>query len=267
MGEMDALVRWTWAFDTLLQVVLLVVLIGKGNFRRIPTFTAYTAANLCQAIVLYLAYNRLGFSSPIAAILAWSFQACTMILRVAATTESLGLVLKPYRGIWGLGWRVLTVAFVAVFSFALIDSRRNLAWAIILLDRGFHLALAIALVACLLLTHYYSIPIHPAYKALLGGFCFYSCMVVLANTLGGDLFVKGNADFQAIWQLSTMLSFAVVLLVWVVALRKPVPEPGQKLVSPSARAPYWELSPQINDRLRLLNEQLNHLWKPEVTRH
>lgn len=264
--KLDAVVRWVWALSAAVQAVLCVVLFLKGNFRRIPIFTCYAVANLFQAIVLYVVYYRMGFRTLNAVIFAWSTQACIQILRAAATTEVLRVVLKPYRGIWGLAWRLLAAAFFVIFAIALIDSGRNLTWVVVLADRGFHLAFGIALVACLLLAHYYSIPVHPVYKSLLGGFCFYSCTVVLANTLGGALFVHGNANFQRTWQLVTMLAFVAVVSVWANALRRPLPESKQDL-GPKGTAPsYWEMSTQINERLRLLNDQLGRLWKLEVTR-
>jgi len=267
MSGLAGLVRWVWGISAVAQVVLCGVLFMRGNFRKVPIFTSYVAANLVQAILLYIVYDRIGFDKQSVIMLAWLSQACIQILRAAATTEVLRIILKPYVGIWGLGWRVLAGAFGVVFVVALMESGRNLWWAIVLADRGFHLAFGIALVACLLLVHYYSIPIHPVFKALLGGFCFYSCTVVLANTLGGTLFVRGNGNFQTIWQLATMSAFVVVLLVWAVALRTPVPEPKQYVEPQEPHLLYWETSPQINERLRLLNEQLNSFWKPEVTRH
>jgi len=267
MGELPGLVRWLWGISTAAQAVLCGVLFLRGNFRKIPIFTAYVAANFCQAILMLMVYEGIGFRPQSAIALAWSSQGSIQILRAAATIEALRHVLKPFQGIWGLVWRVLTGAFGIIFLIAVFDSGRNISWAILLMDRGFHLAFAIALVTCLLMVHYYSVPIPLAYKALLGGFCFYSCTVVLANTLGGILFLRRNANFQTIWQLATMCTFVGVLLVWAVALRNPLPEPTQSGKRQDTEISYWVLSPQINERLRLLNEQLNRLWKPEVTRH
>jgi hypothetical protein len=198
-------------------------------------------------------------------LIVWWFQGIPQVLRVLAISEVLRLILKPYRGIWALGWRLLVVAFVAVFSVALIGSGRDLSWIVLLADRGFHLAFGSALVACVLLVHYYLIPIHPVYKTLLGGFCFYSCTAVLANTVCGQLFLRGNANSQMIWQLVTVGSFVAVSMVWAVALRNPLPESGQDEARPGATDAYWEVSPQINERLRRLNEMLGRWWKFEVT--
>ena len=265
MAGLTKYVQWVWGISVAIQVAICVLLFLRGNSRRVPIFTAYLMSNVCQAVALYVVYYQFGYRSRSAALIAWWSQCIPQLLRVLAISEVLRLVLKPYRGIWRLGWRVLALAFGLVFSVALIGSRHELSWAVLLADRGFHLAFGVALVACLLLVHYYSIPVHPAYRVLLGGFCFYSCTVVLANTIGAMLFLRGNANFQMIWQLVTMSAFVAVLAFWAVALRTPLSEPAQAEVSPETVRAYWEMSPRINERLRLLNNQLDHFWKPEAT--
>lgn len=258
-------IQWLWAISVALQILVCSVLFFKGNYRRLPVFTVYVLSNICQAAALYVTYNIYGFRTEAGIAISWSFQGATQLLRVLATTEVIRLILRPYRGIWGLGWRVLAAAFGLVFFVTLIDSRRSLLWIIGLADRGFHLAFGIALVACLLLVHYYRVPIHPVYKALLGGFCFYSCTAILANTIGRVLFLKGYGDFGMGWQLVTMGAYMGVLLVWLVALRTPLPQPAQPVTSLEAERTYWELSPRINERLRALNERLDNFWKAEAT--
>lgn len=260
-----ASVRWVWELSVVAQIIVCAVLFLKGNFRRVPGFTAYVVSNICQAGLLFAIYDHFGFRSRMALASAWLSQLITLLLRVLATSELLRLILKPYRGIWGLGWRLLGLVFAGVFSVALIDSGRNPSLAIVLADRGFHLAFGVALVACFLFVHYYSIPFHPVYKALLGGFCCYSCAVSLADTIGRTLLLRGNTNFEVVWQLTTMIAFVAVLLVWAVALFTPLPEPGQPVDLEDAKRLYWETSAQVNERLHLLNEELNRLWKRKST--
>jgi hypothetical protein len=195
MAGLVQVVQWIWAFSVAAQVVVCAMLFFRGHFRKLPVFTAFIALNICQAVFLYLVYTRFGFGSHSAKTLAWWSEAGTLFLRTLATTEVLRLVLSPYNGIWGLGWRVLAVAFVAVFSYSAIRAGSDANWAIVLADRGFHLAFA---VACLLLLRYYTIPVYPACKALLAGFCIYSCTVVLANTVGRTLFQHEFKRYQPI---------------------------------------------------------------------
>ena len=164
-----------------------------------------------------------------------------------------------------MSWRLLTVAFVGVFAYAAFKARQNPDWLVVYTDRGFHFAFAVALIACLVVVRHYSIPVHPVYKALLGGFCFYSCTVVLANTVGRTLFPHEYARYQPIWQAVTTTSYAIVQVVWAIALIRPWrsdDDPDQHL-PPSL---YQNLSPEINQRLRELNDQLGRTWKLEAVR-
>lgn len=267
MNGLANYVLWLWEFSVAIQVAVCSLLFFNGNFRRIPFFTLYVISNILQAALVFAAYSRLGFLSRSAGLLAWMSQAVPQLLRVFAMTEVIRLILRPYRGIWGLGWRLLTIAFGSVFLYALVDSWNDIQWAIGLADRGFHLAFGVALVACLLLIRYYAIPIHPAYKTILAGFCFYSCTIVLANTIGRTLSIRGISDFGTGWQLLSVGTFVVVLIAWGSALRARLPEAEPEVESQAAEATYWQLSPRINDRLRLLNDELCRFWKPEATRH
>jgi hypothetical protein len=263
IGLVDS-VRGIWAVGVVAQVAVCGLLLLKGHFRKLRVFTAYIALNICESGFLYFVYGYFGFSSHTAFVLAWLSEASILILRSLATTEVLRLVLRPYSGIWGLGWRVLAVAYGAVLSYAAIDAGSNAGLAIVVADRGFHLAFAVALVACLLLVRHYSIPVDPVYKGLLGGFCFYSCALVVANTVGQALFLRQSADFQPIWQAAPVAAYAVVQVLWTVALRKPLAvEEKQHVLLPASI--YREISPEINQRLHLLNEQLVQFWKPEAT--
>jgi hypothetical protein len=257
-----------WAFSVVAQITVCGFLFGKGHFRKLPAFTSYVVLNLCQAAFLCGVYAHFRFASDTALRVFWASQAVTLLAQALATTETLHHVLGPYRGIWALGWRLLLLAFSAILSYAAVQAGRDFQWRIVTADRGFHCAFAGALVACLLLVRYYSIPIHPVYKALLGGFCFYSCAIVFKNTLLQALFSHffgRYPHYQGIWDATTLLPFTVVHLGWAVALRKPLPATVERFALLPASV-YRQISPEVNRRLSLLNEQLSHFWRVEAPR-
>lgn len=257
-------VQWLWAFSVLAQVAVFALLVVKGNSRKLPIFTTYVALNLCQAGFLYFVYSRFGYSSRLVT-LAWASQAATVVAEALATTEILRLVLIPYRGIWAFGWRVLTVASMLVLVYAVVDTRGNLDWALVEVaaERGCHLVFATAVIVCLFLARYYALPVSSAYKALLGGFCFFSCTVILINTILQAVLYQRFAHYEPIWQFLTLFSYAGVQVVWAVGLRKPLPEEKRQPVLLSDSL-YQRVSPEINARLGELNEKLLRLWKLEV---
>jgi hypothetical protein len=263
MGLFPLPVLWLWAFSALTQLFVLALLFLKGNFRRLPYFTFYVALNICQAGFLVFVYTHAWSNLSTSDTLAWTSECITLVIQALATTEILEITLRPYQGIWGLGWRALTVTSGIVVLLVVLAARGH--WEVARwfeLDRGYHLTFATALIACLLLVRYYSIPVPPAYKMLLGGFCFYSCSEIIVNTLLQAYFKEDFFAHAAAWQLLTMSCFIVTLVVWAVALRKALPVEDRKPASPSD-ADYQRLSPEINENLRRLNEKLLRLWKLE----
>jgi hypothetical protein len=252
-----------WACSILAQLTVLVLLLWKGNSRKAPFFTAYTVLNICQAgFVLVLLFIP-GISSTTFANLAWVSECITLIAQALAATEILGITLRPYPGIWGLGWRALAfTSALVVFVVALTSRGHNAGERLFELNRGYHLTFATALIACLLLVRYYAIRVPTAYKMILGGFCFNSCVEVLIYTFIQILFHKGFEVHQETWQFLTTLSFVVALVIWAAALRQPLPV--EDWHSASSDAVYRQLSPEINEQLRLLNEKLMRIWELEA---
>jgi hypothetical protein len=250
-----------WGCSSLVQLVVLVLLFKEGSFRKLSSFTVYTALNICQVGFLLFVYGH-GFGPKTTETLAWFSEAITLVAQSFAATEILQVVLRPYQGIWGLAWRLLAfTAIVVIVLYAKITypSWSKAAW--FELDVCYHLTFAIAMLGCLLLIRYYSIPVPKPYKTILIGFCFCSCADLLINKVFRPIFyLPGN---QNLWRSATMLSFIVVLLLWAVALWKPLPAENPRLAASSDDA-YQRLSPEINDRLRLLNEKLQRLWKLEA---
>ena len=265
MSRFPLPVLWLWACSVLAQLLVMALLFLKGSSRKLPYFTAYVGLNICQAGFLVFVYSHLWSQPATADTLAWTSEFPTLVAQALATVEILEITLRPYQGIWGLGWRALTVTSGIVVLLVVLAARGHWGsarW--FQLDRGYHLTFASALIACLLLVRYYSIPVPPAYKMMLGGFCFYSCTEIVVNTLLQAYFRKDFFLHAAAWQLLTMSSFVIALVVWATALRKPLPVEDRQAASPSDDD-YLRLSPQINEDLRRLNEKLLRLWKLEAS--
>jgi len=254
-----------WTCSILVQSGIFVLLFAKGHSRKLPVFTSYIALNLGQALFLYVLYIHSDWNAHTTSVLAWTSQALILPARALAVAEILRKVLEHYSGIWALSWRLLAVAYVLVVSYAVVEAGTDTHWILLILDRGFHLSSAVVLVLGLWLIAHYSVPVEPLYKSLLLGLGVYSCVVVVSNTIGQALFLARYPHYQDVWNFITVLAFLGVLLAWIAALRRPLPTLERKpnLLPVSV---YGQLSPQINLRLRLLNEQLGQFWKVEARR-
>lgn len=252
-----------WGCSVLTQLIVLVLLFRERKFHKLPRFTIYTALNICQAVFLVVVYQLYGNHSATSEALAWASEYVTLLAQAIATTEILGITLKPYQGIWGLGWRALAVTSTSVVILVVWATRAQWSFAKWFeINRGYHLTFATTTLAFLLFVRYYAIPVATAYKMILGGFCFYSCTEIVINTLLQAFFSKTVLLHQSFWQFWTMFSFLVVLVIWVAALWKPLPAEVRQFPPPSD-SEYQRLSPEINEQLRRLNEKLMRLWKME----
>jgi hypothetical protein len=257
-----AWVNYAWTASFVLQAVVCAILIRRGHIRKLPVFAAYVALNLCQAVFLYAVYGYYGRTSHIAFEFAWWSEAVTLLARLFATLELVHIALISYRGIWGLAWRVLAGASLVTLFCVELASRGNANWALMEADRGYHLIFAVALIACLLLIRYYAIQVATVYKLLLAGFCFYSCIAILVNTVLQSWLYTRFAQFESIWQSITIFSYLIMMALWAVALARPLPVPAKE----QAMLPgsfYQYIAPEINYQLRAINERLMKFWKTE----
>jgi hypothetical protein len=263
MNSLSEAVRWLWALSIGCQIAVPTVLFLTKDFRKLPLFTACAVLNVLQAALLLALHAMPQSQSPIFREVAWDSEGVILLSQALAATEVLGVALKPYPAIWGLGWRVLALSSCIVLIVVAAASRSGWTYARWFdLNRGYHVIFSTAMVACLLVIRYYAIPVPRVYKLLLGGFCFYSCTEILINTILQALFYRHFAYYEPVWQFATMSSFIVAEGMWLRALRHPLPEVAAPDRKAAASAPARLL--EIHAKLRELNDKLARLWKLEA---
>ena len=263
MNALSESVRWLWALSIVCQIAVPTALFLRKNAQKLPFFTACAVLNLMQAALFLVLRAMPQSQAPIFGEVAWSSQGVILLSQALAATEILGVTLKPYPGIWGLGWRVLALGSGLVLVVVVAVSRSGWIYARWFdLNRGYHVVFSTAMIACLLLIRYYAIPMPGAYKLLLGGFCFYSCAEILINTILQALFYQHFAYYGPVWQFATMSSFVVAEGMWLTGLRHPLPELAGPDPRAAASAPARLI--EIHAKLREVNEKLGQLWKLEA---
>lgn len=250
-----------WAVNSAVGLFLLVLLAVRKNYRAFPAFSFYVLVNLVLGSLAFLMYRRWGFSSPSARQIGWGMQGAVICARALAVAEVCRHLLGRYRGIWAMAWRILLACAALVLVYSIVAARHFWELALLAGDRGMELSIAAVVVAVLLFARYYDVQASAADRSLAVGFCLYSCFCVLNNTILEHYLHR----YGALWNLLGMLAFLASLLLWTWALRKPQTEivPEETLLSPVI---YQTVAPQVNLRLRSLNDQLSKIWKPEVTR-
>lgn len=230
-------------------------------------FVWYVGLNLAQAFIMVGVYSRFGFNSAPAFRTYWGIQVLVMIAQTLASAEILHRALQDYPGIWELVWRVILVAIITVIGYAWSTADGKDIWGLWAAHRGFYITFAVAFVLCLLVIRHYSISIDPVYKVLLGGFCFYSCWSIVADTLLKSLFFQNFPGYAEVWNASEMTMFYAVLVIWIVALRHPVRAMASSRTSGSGPngggggGAYEGMTPRINARLREINDSLRRFFR------
>jgi hypothetical protein len=187
--------------------------------------------------------------------LNWGMRVVAIGARALAVAELCNHLLARYRGIWGLAWRVLFAFAASGLIHASIAAEYQWKLALVRAERGLELAIATVIVGVFVFVQYYGVEAKPADRSLMMGFCLYSCFNVINST-----FLERFLDnYVTLWNFLGMLAYLGSLLVWTWALLKTQTED----VAEAALLPagiYQILTPQINDRLRSLNDQLSHFW-------
>ncbi|PYT55278.1 MAG: hypothetical protein DMG43_03675 [Acidobacteria bacterium] len=250
-----------WGLTVFLKAGLLVLLLYRRNYRAFPYFFAYALISILHSAVLFESYRLWGFNSPTSRSIAWGSQGLVILVRALAVAEICRRVLARYRGIWALTGRVLlvTAGFVLLYSWAI--ARGSWQFAILNSDRAVELAIAAVIVMLFTFAHYYEVGVEPAVRTLAVGFLLYSCFFVLNDTILESRLHR----YTALWNLLGTLSFLASLVIWNWALREKQPE---ATLAPEmlSDAVYRQMTPEINSRLRALNDQLNHFWHAEGKR-
>jgi len=171
-------------------------------------------------------------------------------------------VMGMYRGIWALAWRMLLVIAGLVLLYSWAVARPRWQAAILNSDRGIELAIAGVIVMVFLFAQHYEIQVAPADRYLAIGFLLFSCFTVLNNTL-----LEGWLErYETLWNLFGTLAFMASLLIWIWAVRE-TQEEGSLQPEMLSGVAYCTLAPEINFRLKTLNEQLGKLWYSEAKKH
>ena len=255
MAEFITFDRLLWDAGIFLNAGLIVLLLYRKNYRVFPFIFGYALLNLVQGFALIQFYRIWGFQSAIALKLGWGTQGVVTCARAMAVAEICHRILAKYSGIWQLAWRLLVAAATAISLYALAVAKGNLAFGILNMDRGLELAIAAVILLLFLFVRYYELDVEAAVRTLAIGFFLFSCFHVLNDTIL-ERWLYRYAQF---WNRLELLAFPASLMLWSLALRRTLPRVAyEPEMLPEGL--YQTLVPEINYRLKTINEHLGQLW-------
>jgi hypothetical protein len=249
-----------WVVNSATSVLVLVLLAMRKNYRVYPAFAFYLLVNLASGATLFFVYGKWGYSSRASWLFAWGTQLVVSCARALAVAEVCRNLLARYLGIWALAKRIFVVCAALVLLYAGLAARHRWELALPNGDRAVELAVASVIVLLFLFARYYGLQAEPMDRSMAIGLCLYSCFRALNDTIL-ERFLYG---YSTLWSVLGALAFFASLCLWSWALRKPRTVSGMenKILPVGA---YESIAPEINRRLRELNDLLSKIWKAEVT--
>ena len=250
-----------WNLSVILRVFLIFLLIFRKNVQLFPFFAAYLLANVGKALALMIAYKVWGFRALPTYHVAWSMEAVVTCSRALAVAELCRLMLGAYRGIWSLASRVLLSCAGLIIIYAAITAKPTLGGVILEGGRASELAIATVIVVLFVFLRHYEVATEPAPRVVAVGFCVYACLAVI----NFSILERFANSYAMVWNVMGIYIYMVCLLGWIWALRKTAPLPA---MTPTlfSYGVYQRISPEMNARLRALNERLSQFWEAEAPR-
>ena len=257
--QLPALDYALWTAASLLIVIVCALAFRRRLYLQLPFFTTYLALLVARDLTTWGVYLVWGYGSPFAFYYVWLTQAIVLASRAMAIGEIAWRALRQYRGIWALGWRLLCGIALLLLSHAALSARYNtfrINAFLVTAERDLELAAAGTLVAVLAICRYYRIRLEPVHRMVALGLGFYSAIQVLNDNV---LRLWGTPYFH-LWNGIRMVAFGVALVIWLLALRKPLPTAAEAPILLPQHI-YDGVAPQVNYRLRLLNQRILEILK------
>jgi hypothetical protein len=166
--------------------------------------------------------------------------------------------LGRYIGVWALAKRILLFCSATVLGLSVYFGKDGFRYWVMKLEIGSEAFIATLVVGTFLFAKHYGADMERNLVLLGLGLGLNSCIKILNDAV----LTRYLSRYNGFWNEVAMTTFAVVLLVWILAMRatSAVSVPKPELASADL---YRTLAPQMNRRLLELNEQLIRLWKLE----
>jgi hypothetical protein len=261
MDDLGLFTKSLWAITAIVQALLLCLLVARKNAKSYPAFSAYIFMTLAQSALLFVAIKEWGFSSTMSWRIGWATQCLVLTARAFAVVELCQHILGRFRGVWLLARWILLGCGAAILVYALLAANHQ--WRLMpnTAELGLEMAAAAVIVTLLLFARYYDIVVASPLRSVAIGLCVYSC----ASVLNDAILERWLSRYVSLWNESGMVAFLACLLVWGWAFRKFAP---QSTADPLFldRSAYLNIIPEVNWRLRSLNEHLMQFWRLEAPR-
>ncbi len=236
---------------------LLVLVLGRSLYRRLPVFTLFVVSYITRDIVALFIYY-----TPLVRSLTWIYFFWTSDLLLTAMylvviAEIAKLFLCDYPSIWRFASRLLAIVTLILMSWTVYSAFRfypHPRLFILVGDQRLVLTITVLILLVMAIGAYYRLKLPPLYRLVLVGIGIYAAVQVVANQIEMQYRLGPNS----IWEYMRRGSFTISVAVWIYGVWRFAGPPALRaeLISQSK---YDYLSPQVHSRLRDVIQKLANL--------
>jgi len=245
-----------WAITFLLECVVCFLAFRRRLYLQMRVFSTYLAILVVREVFLYWAYRVFGYSSRFVFYAFWLSQAIVLLLRAGSIAEIMWKASRGYPGFRMIaGWlaALASVLLIGRASWVVLHNVMNAPALILGVEHHVEFTAAVVLFLLFVLWIRYDVPLRQHEKLIAVGLFAYS-LVQEVNDAVAQHWVGPYFHWR---DRVRVVSFMLVLIVWIVALRKPLPAP---VVEP-APVPVSDIREYMNYGTVLLDGLYRNLRK------
>ncbi len=253
-----------------LEVLLLVLAVRKRIYRSLMILAIYIFLLFSRETVwLYISHTSY-FGANRASYFYYISDGVLTLIRLLVIVEIGIRTLRGYPAIWPFAWRVLGLigsALILWGTTAVIRDAHSPQQLILSIREFLNTSQALILLMVLAIGLYYRVFVPQLFRSIVVGICIFSAVQIFNSELGryvanptnsalDDFIHRYSSAFDYIYRCS----FIILEIVWLRALWiwSPAPHRPPQLITQTV---YDDLSPQVHDRLRELNDRLARVSK------
>ena len=251
-----------WWSAIFFEITVLGLAWKRNLFSQLPFLFGYLVLLVVNEALMFGMYRIAGYSSQAYLYSYWLLQVICISLRAVVVYELCQNILSPFAGVWRIVSRFLFLIAGILVAAVLIAARGkayHITRAVLTEERGLELIVVSLLIAGLIFCRYYGVRIQRHLLWIALGLGLHS-LVQVANNTYLQLWSAPWARHFAVWEGLRHFSFSAALLLWLVALWKPLPAVQSAPVL-WTHDEYERFSPQVTKELRNLNTRLLEMWK------
>jgi hypothetical protein len=245
-----------WFSTFLLECVVCFLAFRRRLYLQLRVFSAYLAMLVLREGFLYWAYHVFGYSSRFVFYAFWVTQAIVLLLRAGSIAEIIWKASRVYPGFRTIaGWLIALVSLLLVGRAGLVVVHNVMNAPVLILGVEHHVEFTAAVVLFLLFVLWirYDVPLRQYEKLIAIGLFAYS-LIQEVNDAVAQHWVGPYFHWR---DRIRVVSFMVVLIVWIVALKKPLAGP---MIEP-APAPLSDIREYMHYGTALIENLYRNLRK------